>query len=270
MLRALALFPLLFAGAFVVVTALLGGGESLAGFLLGQRLLVRVLAIGGCLYAASVFSRGEHLRRAWQLLAVSTILVLCRDLLAYVPFLDRWVDASPIGEALRLGLGVVSNLFLLAGVWWLARSWKLASMVLPGGRAALIAVTVVTAGLALALAGPAVLTHARAVAAGEGAAVVMLASSVVDILALTLLSPLLLTALSLRGGILVWPWALITASLASWVLYDAAELWRTTLLGEGPPLTELFRGLAQCFQAAAGVAQGWVVKRAAGDLGSTQ
>lgn len=261
-LRALALFPWIFAALVIVVVEWLGEGEALAGFLIGQRLLVRVLAIAGCAYAASVFSRGDHLRRAWLWLAVSTILVLARDLLRYIPALAAWTDSGVFGATLVRGLGVASNLFLLLGVFELARSWRKASMTLPGGRAGLITVTVVATALALAVAGPSALANARALGAGDGTAIVALASSVVDILALCLLSPLFLTALSMRGGLFVWPWALMTASLFSWVLYDAAELWREALSFQGVPLSEIFRGLAQNLQFSAGVAQGIVVTSA--------
>jgi hypothetical protein len=258
-LRLLALFPLVFAAVFVVAVLTLDGG-ALTAFTLGQRLLVRLLAIVGSFWAAAVFARGDHLRRAWQWLAWGTVAVLVRDLLRIVPDLAAWTDASSAGAALVQTLGVLSNVGLLLGVWLLARSWKVAALTVPGGRAGMAVTTTVVAVLALAVAGPAALARLLDVAAGDGSQLVLLVSAVVDVLALCLLSPLLLTAVSLRGGSFSWPFALLAASLLSWLLYDAAAHWQQALSPGGFPTAELFRGLAQNFQFVAGLAQALVVR----------
>lgn len=103
-------------------------------------------------------------------------------------------------------LGVGSNLCQLTGVWMLSRSWKMASIVLPGGRSGFLAVGAVTAALAVLVAGPGAVESGRALAGGDLRSLVLFVSAVVDIIALCLVAPLLLTAVSLRGGLFVWPW----------------------------------------------------------------
>ena len=83
--RWLALFPLLYAAGFMAVAWWLQSGDALGPFVLGQRILVRVLAVVGCFAAMSVFDRTDHLRRAWLWLGAGTIVILARDLLRLVP-----------------------------------------------------------------------------------------------------------------------------------------------------------------------------------------
>jgi hypothetical protein len=94
----------------------------------------------------------------------------------------------------------------------------------------------------------------------------------VDIVTLCLITPLLLTAVALRGGSFSWPWGLLTASRLAWLLYDASEAFGASLGPAGFPLPELFRGLGENFLCAAGLAQFLVirhVRRMARGAGST-
>lgn len=248
-IRRLALIPLFYAVVFLVIVLWLGEGQTLHRFLLGQRFLLRVLAISGCLAAVSAFDRGDHLRRAWFLLGTSTALVFARDLVHLAP-------SGPLTSTLLSSiLLVLGNLAGLTGIWILARSWRVAAMSLPGGRTGAIGVVVAAAALALLVAGPEVLHEARAVAAGDLTAFSLLIAAVVDVLTLVLLAPLLLTTLALRGGLFAWPWGLLTANAVAWLLYDGAAALAPVLTPHGFPLTELFRGVAETSLFVAGLAQ---------------
>lgn len=265
--RWLAVYPLLYAGVFIAVSAGLGEGEALTAFVRGQLLLLRALAIFGCVAAARAFSPGDHLRRAWLWLAAATVIVLVRDLLRLPPFSLPPSSAGGAGWVIA-GFGVASNLALLFGVWLLARAWKMAGIPLPGGRAGTVAVTVAAAAVALFVAGPGALEHG-ARAGADLASVTLFVSAVVDILSLCLLAPLLLTAIALRGGAVAWPWALVTASIFGWLLYDGSAL---TTFGapEWFPVPDVFRGLAENYLFAAGVAQRFVVERVGREAGAAE
>jgi hypothetical protein len=258
--RWLAVFPLLYAAVFVALIWWLRGGEGLAPFVTGQRILVRLLAIAGCFLAVSVFGRGDHLRTAWLWLGWGSIAILLRDLLRLLPPFQG-ATAGPGAQVILSGLGILSNLGLLVGIWMLARSWKMAAISMPGGRSGVIAVAVITAALALAVAGPGALKSARALAGGDWSALILCVSATVDILTLCLITPLLLTAVSLRGGLFSWPWGLVTASQLSWLLYDAAAALAPSLTPGGFPLAEVCRGLAENYLFAAGLAQFFVVQQ---------
>lgn len=255
--RWLAVYPLVYAALFSLFAWAMVGGDALTPFVRWQLLLLRVLAIAGCWAAATAFERGDHLRRAWTLLVWATVLVLIRDLLRFPVEL---VANEGSGRWLIATLGVLSNVALLAGTWLLARAWKVAAIPLPGGRRRAIVVTLAVAAVAVAAAGPFAWRHLQTILSGEWGNLVMLVSAVVDILALCLIAPLLMTTLALRGGIVSWPWGLVTASLACWLLYDVAAGLQGSVF-PGFPLTDVFRGLAENYLFAAGLAQRFVVRR---------
>lgn len=259
--RWLAGFPLLYALAFLLIAGYLLDSSALQPFLAGQRLLVRLLSLAGCSIAVSAFERGDHLRKAWLVIAVSTFLLLLRDWLQLFPPPGFPAPATHAGsQALIIVLVVISNFLLLYGTWELARSWKMAAIALPGGRMAVVGVTLVTAALALALAGPGALQNAHRLVEGNWRVLGIFVSAVVDILSLCLISPLLFTALALRGGLFSWPWALLAANLVSWLLFDTALAFSPLVAPSWSPLFEVFRGMAMNFLAAAGLAQ-WLVIR---------
>ncbi|MGD2113850.1 MAG: hypothetical protein PVG07_02285 [Acidobacteriota bacterium] len=259
--RWLALFPLLYAAAFALLVLWLMDGAALLPFVRWQILLVRLLGLVGCFAAVSAFEPGDHLRRAWLLLGIATFALLLRDLSRFAE------ELTPAAEWAVAVLGVGGNLLFLAGIWMLASAWRKAVSSLSDRRGVVVAVLLVTAGLALAVAGPFAVEHFHTVAAGEWDALILLVSAIVDILALCMLGPLVLTTISLRGGLFAWPWGLVTASMFCWLLFDAAAGlgW---LLGSGNfPATELFRGMAENYLLGAGLAQRFAVqhvRRAAG------
>lgn len=264
-LRLLAVYPLLYAAAFFALASALAGGDAVAPFVLWQRTLVRALSAVGCFAAVSVFSRGDHLRRAWLWLGIATSVMLVRDILLRFAFFQA--GDTPAAAWTPNALVVVANVFFVGGIWMLARSWRMAAIALPGGRLGSAAVVVVTAALALAVAGPATVAEARQVAGGDWNTLAPLASSVADILSLCLIAPLLLTAVSLRGGLFSWPWALLTASQLGWLLVDAAIALGAGTEPTGFTLVDFFRSLAGNYLFVAGLAQRLVVRqvrRAAG------
>ncbi|HKI04655.1 MAG TPA: hypothetical protein VKK31_21930 [Thermoanaerobaculia bacterium] len=259
-LRFLPIFPLVYAAAFLAIAWSLQGSDALAPFELWQKILVRVLAATGCFAAFSRFEPGEHLRRAWFWMGGATVLILTRDLLRMAPAFGPQ-SASPGAQTVEAGLGVASNLALLAGVWMLARSWKMASITLPGGRSGVGAVAVITAAAALLVAGPGALQQFRVVSEGDWSSLVLVVSAVVDIITLCLITPLLLTAVALRGGLFSWPWILITASRLSWLLYDAAVSLPPGAVPAGLSLAEACRGLGGNYLFAAGISQYLVIRQ---------
>jgi hypothetical protein len=81
-------------------------------------------------------------------------------------------------------------------------------------------------------------------------------------LSLCLIAPLLLTALALRGGLIGWPWALLTTSYVAWLLYDAVLVYGPSL-GADPATvrlaSEVCRALGCTYGFSAGLAQRAVV-----------
>lgn len=241
---ALLAFPLAFGAVFVAVALALEGG-ALTAFLVGQRLLVRVIALVGCWAAVSVFERGDRLYDGWRWIAIGLVLVFLQDLALLV------VPSSDLFSHFLLVLGLAFTLLSLAGVWRLASTWRHASPAWEAERPVHLALFAAAAVVALVAAGPGVWRYGTALAGGgDFTAALLFVLAVISLVALCLIAPLASTAWSLRGGLLAWPFVFLAASRLG---YDAVFY-----LGQADtafPFGDLFRGIAGNYLAAAGLAQ---------------
>jgi len=216
----------------------------------------KVLALVGCGVAAWTFEAGDYLRRAWLLLAACTLFLFGRDVVALAG-----------GPVLAQGvLATAGNGCSVAGTWVLARAWTVAGLDegdAPTGKWPLRTGAVA---VALLVTGWPLVGDLGALVRGDAFAVVPLVSDVADTVVLALLAPLLRTTLALRGGVLRWPWALMTAGNLLWLVFDA--LYGVLGLLHVDPsrtrvATEALRVVATLYTASAGLAQRKAVKAAA-------
>jgi hypothetical protein len=216
----------------------------------------KVLALVGCGVAAWTFEAGDYLRRAWLLLAVCTLFLFGRDVVALAG-----------GPVLAQGvLATAGNGCSVAGTWLLARAWTVAGLDegdAPTGKWPLRTGAVA---VALLVTGWPLVGDLGALVRGDASAVVPLVSDVADTVVLALLAPLLRTTLALQGGVLRWPWALMTAGNLLWLVFDA--LYGVLGLLHVDPsrtrvATEALRVVATLYTASAGFAQRKAVKAAA-------
>jgi hypothetical protein len=262
--RALAVFPLVWAAAFVLGYRMFEGRPELSAFVRGEIELVKALGLLGCWSAAFAFERTAYLRKAWILIGCLFAFLLPRDLTVLVPEPFEAL-LGPRGVALsRAVLVVTANVLFATGTWMLARTWKVAALSLPGSRRNQWLVLAAVVALALTFAGPGVVGSLQRMTRGDADAVAGVASSLGDAFALCFIGPLLLTALALRGGAMGWPWALLVASNLAWLFYDAAVV-SGPLFGAGASTVrlwaELFRALACAYAFSAGLAQRAVLSR---------
>lgn len=250
--RGLLVAPPLFAGAFLVAGLLAGGWAD--SVMRTENEAGKVLSMLGCFAAALAFERGDYLRRAWALTGGCLLLLLVRDV-TIVPGVEAALGGPRI-EPVRWVLVVAANVSSVVGTALLARAWSVAGLSSAGRRAWLMVAGVV---VSLAATGWPLLHDLERLRGGDFDAIPFLASDLGDTIAFALVAPVLETALALRGGALLWPWALLTAGGLCWILYDAA--WGISALlhaDEGVRVRlviECFRGLACAFIACAGVAQ---------------
>lgn len=216
----------------------------------------KVLALVGCGVAAWTFEAGDYLRRAWLLLAACTLFLFGRDVVALAG-----------GSVLAQGvLATAGNGCSVAGTWVLARAWTVAGLDegdAPTGKWPLRTGAVA---VALLVTGWPLVGDLGALVRGDALAVVPLVSDVADTVVLALLAPLLRTTLALQGGVLRWPWALMTAGNLLWLVFDA--LYGVLGLLHVDPsrtrvATEALRVVATLYTASAGLAQRKAVKAVA-------
>jgi hypothetical protein len=216
---------------------------------------VKLLGLTGSIIAARSFDRGQHLRRAWLLNGSCYGFLLLRDLL-YGVWIAR--DSGEPSQYLETVIVLIANAGAVTGVWMLSRTLKVAGIDLPWSPLRREIVRWLGIVVGLAIAGPSLVFSIDGAMKGEVRAIVYVVSSAGDIVTLALIVPVLLTTLALRGGLLSWPWGLMTASQFGWLLYDATGTIRLFMHMEPGTATmwsEIFRALACTYCFAAGLAQ---------------
>jgi hypothetical protein len=249
--RVLATLPLLLAVIFAATSLALGDRMPVA---IGTASEVgKVFSLAGAIIAALAFERGDYLRKAWLRYGACYVFLLANDALALV-------NGAGNGLFVARGLVVtVGNACAVWGTWMLARAWTVAGLEEEGDeRRRKRTMFVGAALLSLAITGWPLFADVRLLLGGDPIAVVSIASDLGDILTLALIAPVMHTALAMRGGLLLWPWGLLTLSNCAWIAYDASsgatDHWQ---LGPGVLLaaSESLRVLANGWVLAAGIAQ---------------
>lgn len=252
-------FPPVFAALFVVI-ALLAGTGLLSTVVRVENESGKVLAAAGCLAAAYAFESGDYMRRAWLYSAGCLLLLLTRDV-TNIPAVGAAVAGAHL-DIVQGALVVLANASSVVGTWLLARAWTVSGLeeapagprwALRGGGVA----------IALLVTGWPLWVDASKLFSGDLAAIPWVGSDLGDTLSFALVAPVLQTALALRGGALLWPWALLTAGGFCWILYDAGWGFSEILHVDGDArvriANESLRALACTLIGSAGAAQRAVV-----------
>jgi hypothetical protein len=253
--RKIATLPFVWAGLFLLLLLFIPAEARGPYFRLGTE-GSKALAAAGCFYAAFAFDRGEYMRRAWMFNAWCYLFLLSRDTLLLTMAPGTALNA--IGGT----LATVANLSSVLGTLLLARAWSTAGLEFPGTRLARVSAVLVTALFAIGVSGTDLLIDSRAVLGGDLGSLHGVASDIGDVVSLCLLAPMIFTVIAMAGGVLKWPWGLMTASLVFWLLYDAATTVDHFVPGHEATThlaREVFRALACASEFAAGLAQRRVV-----------
>jgi hypothetical protein len=253
--RLLALAPLVAAGALGAI-GLFGLWPSLPVIDHASH-GAKVVALLGCLLAALSYPRADLRFRGWGLQAVAFAILVVRDAVLH----RGLVGAAPV--PVETALLVTANASAVVGTWWLARAWQ--GRPVAGDHAAQRAMLRTAAVLiAVFITAPSLSMRIRELATGSPGALIGVAAVLGDILCLSMVAPVALTALSSRQRGSSWPWTLFTASLFAWLCYDATFML-SALVSAGAHIFwvmgEMFRVFACLSAFAAGLAQHWLAAR---------
>jgi hypothetical protein len=263
--RLLLVVPVILAAALWLMGHLLAGSPSLGLALHVQVEVLKTLAVIGCFAAAWSFERGDYLWRAWFLNGLCYAILVVRDVA-----LGAWTPWAPGPHILGMPTeGIESVVVFIAnviGIWGtllLARAWQVAGLGEADSATRRRALFIVALLVALVVIGASARSEIESLGKGNLNALVILASDLGDIISLALVAPVLSTALALRGGLLIWPWALLTAGGFAWLGYDATTSVGQVVRGsESLKMTgEIFRSLGCSLTLVAGLAQRMVLKR---------
>lgn len=244
---------LLIPAAFALLA--LGGtflSESSAGtYFRSLIVLTCLLTAGGAFLAARHFAAGDRLLVSWAMLGAGYLLAAIRHGMRLSSILTGTAMPPPAVSNTML---ILQNVLVAAALLWFVLAWRSTGLNAPVPRSSQIGWTI--GGIALALlVGGFPLMQGLASASADP---MLLVSTLGDVVALALIVPLVLPALALRGGLLMYVWLFLAASSLSWLGYD---LWYAGGAGFGlaPSLDraieEAFRMFAVTFAFIATIAQ---------------
>jgi hypothetical protein len=249
--RLIALLPALLVALFA--GACLLAGDRLPAVILVGNESGKIVSVLGAVAAALAFERQDYLRSAWLWYGACFVFLLVHDVLGLVTRQDpTWLIVG--GSIVAIG-----NACAAWGTWKLATAWSVAGLVADDAVARRRLLMYAVAGLlSVLVTGWPLVADVRLLLAGDTGSLVAIASDVGDIVTLALVAPVLHTALAMRGGLLIWPWGLVTLSNLAWIVWDASSgLIALGHVGAAPVLiaSESVRVLATSCTLAAGLAQ---------------
>jgi hypothetical protein len=262
--RLLLLIPLGFAALVVGGTLATSPETRVIALFRPEIMTVKLLAVCGTLMAAASFQRGDPLRRAWAANAGCYLFLFAMDLFFPPPVRQGPADLSPLHTGVHTVMATAGNASAVVGMLMFARVYRWADITLPGSATARRIGTAIAVAIASIILVPALFADMTQIAGGDYHGLAGLASDLGDFICFCVVVPIMLTAVALRGGLLVWPWAFLTACQLGWLLYDAVGATHFFDRSTARALEELFRTLACTSAMAAGIAQAWAVRGASG------
>lgn len=212
----------------------------------------------GSFWAARAFGKGDYLRLAWGLMGLCYVLLFI-DVVAFgAATSSRPTSEQPLESLISGGLTLLANVSTVVALVRVSRAWTVAGLDFNMPRALFWGSIAGVVALSLLGFGPNLAAATKEIFAGHYDSITHLTSTLGDVVATAVLVPLFLTARSLRGGALVWPWGLLAASTLVWLGVDGMTVV-TEAFGPNAtrllPVEEGLRLLACLLQAAAAKAQ---------------
>jgi len=254
--------PLAFGALFAIIYPFIAPPDRDAFFLF-EIMLAKVVALIGCVAAADRFEPGDRTRTIWNLFVLDFALLIGKDLVGSPALPVARLLGPSLSIILRAGFMLGANVAGTAAWIILARTWRVAGLTLAGSMVARSAVLTAAIATALALVGWGTSRDLFALIGGRHEAALNVISDVADVIGFSLVAPVALTAWTLRGGTLFWPYLYLTACTFVWMLFDMTESLGGPLGLDATTrraLQELFRCTACGLHFAAGMAQRWSIR----------
>ncbi|HEV7239867.1 MAG TPA: hypothetical protein VGQ36_11555 [Thermoanaerobaculia bacterium] len=194
-------------------------------------LVLAVLATSFSAFLTSAkFSAGDRLLVCWLLVGAGYFLAAVRHGVRLASYLDSSVALPP---AVNSTLAILQNVAIAIALLLFVLAWRATGLTAPLSTSAQT-VSILT-GIAVAvLVGGYPLMKALTTANADP---ILLVSTLGDIVGLSLIVPLALPALAMRGGLLMHTWIYLAASEVAWLLYD---LW-WSIQPQSTAILEAFR-----------------------------
>lgn len=239
---------LLFIPLIVALATLLGGTILSAEtalrfhrFLLVAAVLVTSIS---AFVTAAKFSAGDRLLLCWLLVGAGYLLAGVRHGVRLASFFDPSIG---LPANVNNALAIVQNVAIALALLLFVLAWRATGLTAP--LSPLARTLSIGGGIFVAvLVGGYPLLQALNTTSADP---ILLVSTLGDIIGLSLIVPLVLPALALRGGLLMHTWIFLAASEVAWLLYD---FW-WAIQPKGTAVLEAFRIAAVLLAFIATVAQ---------------
>ena len=176
------------------------------------------------------FSAGDRLLVSWLLVGAGYFLSAVRHGTRLYAYLDPSVV---LPSAVNSTLAILQNVFIAVALLLFVLAWRATGLTAPVSRTA--QTLSILAGIAVAvLVGGYPLMNALSTRTTDP---IQLISTLGDIVGLSLIVPLALPALAMRGGLLMHTWIYLAGSEVAWLFYD---LW-WAVQPKSTPTVEAFR-----------------------------
>ena len=202
---------------------IIGGLLALAGAALGVDaalrfhraiLVVSVVATGvSGMITASRFSRGDRLLTSWALVGAGYLLAAVRHGVRLVSFFEPSVVLPTWMNNI---FAIAQNLAIAAALLLFVLAWHATGLTAPLSRQAQVLSVMIGFAIAVLAGGYPLLKALETTQTNP----ILLVSTAGDIVGLALIVPLALSALAMRGGLLMHTWIYLAASELAWLLYD--------------------------------------------------
>ena len=206
-------------GAIAAVTIALPEQPSL----IYSRVVLIAVALG---VAASAFltmrrfASGDRLFVTWMLMGVGYLLASVRYTLRLIQLMQ---PSFTWPRAMTDGMLIVQNVLIAAALFLFVRAWRKTGLATPGSPGAQLGGMLAGIAVAIVVGGYPLLQGFQTAKAD----LVLFVSTLGDMVGIALIVPLMMSALALRGGLLMHTWVYLAASEFVWLLYDISYAIRT-------------------------------------------
>lgn len=242
-------------GALLLAGPALSQTDALV-FYRSMLLIAVLVATTGTIAAARAFERGDELFTTWAVLATGYVLLSIR----YVMRLLVTIHLMEMPAMFDRVILIAHNVAVPVALYLFVRAWRATGLAGPMSRAATAGSTIAGFAVAIAVGAYPVFTGLHA---SDPA---VLISTLGDMVSIALIVPLLLPALGLRGGLLMYTWLYLALAQIVWLMYDiwAVARVRTGMTSPwGLAVDQALRAVAIIYVLSAAAAQRRALAQAA-------
>jgi hypothetical protein len=246
-----------FAGAVLAALGMLFVADTGATYHRAVLIAIALVTAVSAFVTAARFSRGDRLLLCWLLVGCGYGLAAARYVMRLVTIL--W-PAVVFNQTMLDAMLVIQNVLIAVSLLLFVRVWRATGLAVPGSSGARAVSILVGIAVAIVVGGYPLMKGIH----GASTDLVLLVSTLGDMVGIALIVPLAMPALALRGGVLMHTWVFLAASEASWLLYDVWYALRVTYgfgLRSGRGVEEGIRALAILFALVASMAQRRAISR---------